>query len=118
MVGMVLAHLLFSWNWIATQSGRLLAERFLRARVNYLINLALFAAVTAVIFSGILISQKAIPTLTVTSAPAAMDWRWDRLHNQFSEFVLMLSGFHVAINWDWLLAAVQNVFRPVREDTL
>ena len=46
MVGMVFAHLLLAWSWIATQSRRL------------------FGAVTAVIFSGILISQKAIPTLS------------------------------------------------------
>jgi hypothetical protein len=117
-VGMVLAHLLFSWTWIATQSRRLLAERSIRARVNYLINLALFAAVTAVIFSGILISRKAIPTLTGTKAAPDMDWRWDTLHNQFSSFVLILSGLHVAINWDWLLAAVQNVFRRLREGAL
>jgi hypothetical protein len=117
-VGMVLAHLLFSWTWIATQSRRLLVERLIRARINYLINLALFAAVTAVIFSGILISQKAIPALTGAKAPSDLDWRWDSLHNDFSQFVLLLSGFHVAINLDWLLAAVQNVFRRVREGAL
>jgi hypothetical protein len=98
MVGMVLAHLLFSWGWVATQSRRLIAERSVRARINYLLNLSLFASVTAVIFSGILISQKAIPTLTGTGAAANMDWRWDTLHNDFSQAVVLLAGFHVAIN--------------------
>src|SRR5580700_9309810 len=54
MVAMVLAHLLFSWNWIATQSRRLLVERSARARVNYIMNLVLFGLVTASLFSGIL----------------------------------------------------------------
>jgi hypothetical protein len=112
MVGMVLAHLLLSWTWIATQSRRLIVERSLRSRINYLINLALFAAVTAVIFSGILISQKAIPTLSGARAAPEMDWRWDNLHNQFSVAALILSGFHVAINWDWLLAVVQELLFP------
>src|SRR5262245_32358384 len=59
LVGMVLAHLLLAWSWIATQSRRLFAVKSVRARINYFLNLGLFAGVTAVIFSGILISQQA-----------------------------------------------------------
>src|SRR5215467_4971340 len=68
MVGMVLAHLLLAWSWIASQSRRLFAWQSLRARINYLLNLSLFASVTAAIFSGILISQQAIPALAGTQA--------------------------------------------------
>src|SRR5215468_3729331 len=104
MVGMVFAHLLLAWSWIATQSRRLFAVQSARGRINYLLNLSLFAGVTAVIFSGILISQKAIPALAGKKAEPGMDWRWDSLHVQFSQTVLMLSGFHLAINWEWALA--------------
>jgi hypothetical protein len=76
MVGMVLAHLLLAWSWIASQSRRFFTLQSIRARINYLLNLSLFAAVTAVIFSGILISQKAIPRLTGSKAAPDMDWRW------------------------------------------
>jgi hypothetical protein len=117
MVGMVFAHLLLAWSWIATQSRRLFAVQTARARINYFLNLSLFAGVTAVIFSGVLISQKAIPTLTGTTAAPDMDWRWDILHNQFSEIVVMLAGFHLAINWEWALAAGWRIFGR-REGTL
>jgi cytochrome b len=117
MVGMVLAHLVFAWSWIASQSRRFFTLQSIRARINYLLNLGLFSAVTAVIFSGILISQKAIPTLTGTKAAPDMDWRWDTLHNQFSVIVLMLVGFHLAINWEWVLAAGQKIFRRILEGT-
>ena len=113
MVGMVFAHLLFSWSWIASLSRRLFAVQSPRARINYLLNLSLFAAVTAVIFSGILISQKAIPALIGTKAAPDMDWRWDSLHNLFSQVVVMLSGFHLAMNWDWVLAAGEKLFGRV-----
>jgi Domain of unknown function (DUF4405) len=103
---------LLAWSWIATQSRRLFAVQSARARINYLINLSLFAGVTAVILSGILISEKAIPTLTGTKAAPDMDWRWDVLHKRFSEAVVTLSGLHLAINWDWALAAVQKVLFP------
>jgi hypothetical protein len=114
MVGMVFAHLLFAWSWIASLSRRLFTAQSARARINCILNLTLFAAVTAVIFSGILISQKAIPTLTNTKAAPEMDWRWDTLHNQFSQAVLILSAFHLAINWDWVLAAAEKLFSRVR----
>ncbi len=115
MVGMVLAHLLLAWSWITSQSRRFFTLQSVRARINYLLNLSLFAAVTAVIFSGILISQKAIPMLTGSKAAPDMDWRWDTLHNQFSDVVLMLAGFHLAINWEWVLAAGLKIFRRFLE---
>src|SRR5437763_1022627 len=80
MVAMVMAHLLLAWSWIATQSRSLFVAQSLRSRINYFLNLSLFAAVTAVIFSGILISQKAIPALTGTNVATDMDWHWDILH--------------------------------------
>ena len=110
MVAMALAHMLFSWSWIASLSRRLFTLQSARARINYLLNLSLFAAVVAVIFSGILISQKAVPSLTGMKAAPTMDWRWDYLHNLFSLFAIMLSGFHLAMNWEWVLAAVEKLF--------
>ena len=117
MVGMVLAHLLLAWSWIISQSRRFFTLQPIRARINYLLNLSLFAAVTAVIFSGVLISQKAIPALTGTKAAWEMDWRWDILHHQFSAAVVLLVGFHLAINWEWVLAAGQKLFRRFLERT-
>jgi hypothetical protein len=115
IVGMILAHLLLSWSWIASQTRGFFDVQSARARINYVLNLSLFAAVTATIFSGLLISQQAVPILTGTNAPPEMDWRWDALHNKFSIAVLILAAFHLAINWDWALAAGQKIFRRVGE---
>lgn len=118
MVGMVFAHLLLSWSWIASQTRRLFAMLSARTRINYLLNLGLFAAITAVIFSGILISQKAVPALTRTRSAPDMDWRWDSIHNELSSYVIILAGLHLAINWDWTLAAGRKVFARVRQGVL
>jgi hypothetical protein len=112
LVAMVFAHLLLAWSWIATQSRRMFAAHTVRERINYFINLSLFACVTAVIFSGVLISQTAIPTLTGTKTSPGLDWHWDSLHNRFSQHLLLLSGLHLAINWDWVLAAIKRVLFP------
>ncbi len=114
LIAMIFAHLLLAWSWIASQSRRLLLPQSARARINYFLNLGLFASVTAVIFSGVLISQKAMPVLAGTNAAPEMDWHWDILHHQFSNAVLILAGFHLAINWDWALAAGEKIFRRAR----
>ena len=95
---------------VASLSRRLFAVLSARSRVNYLLNLCLFVGAAAVIFSGILISQKAIPTFTGKAAPD-MDWRWDTLHNQFSQAVLFLNQANLLVAldtvvWDtsWLLS--------------
>ena len=90
IAGMVFAHLLLSWSWIASLSRRFFAAQSARTRINYLLNLSLFAAITATIFSGILISQQAIPALT-GKAPPDIDWRWEGLHTGFTLAVLILS---------------------------
>jgi hypothetical protein len=113
IVGMVFAHLLLSWSWIASVSRRLFAAQSARTRINYLLNLSLFAAVTAAVYSGILISRHAIPALAGTKPPWDMDWRWHSIHARFALAAIILSGFHLAINWEWVLAAGQKVFRRV-----
>ena len=119
MIAMILAHLLFSWSWIVTQSRRFCAKQTARERTNYLLNFAFFFIVTGAIFSGILVSQKAIPTLTGARVSAdEMNMRWAMLHEDLGATILFLVAFHLAINWDWLLAATGNVFRCFRESAL
>jgi cytochrome b len=111
VVPLILIHLLFAWNWIAAETRRFFTSQSPRARVNYLLNLALFAAVTAAIYSGILISQQAVPAFTRFKPAPYMDWRWDRLHSWFADIVVLLVGLHLAVNWEWALAAGRRIFR-------
>ncbi|MDE3195127.1 MAG: DUF4405 domain-containing protein, partial [Acidobacteriota bacterium] len=103
VAAMILLHLLLSWTWIASSTKRLFSGAPARTRVNYILNLSLFGVMVATIFSGILISQHAVPSL------ASADIRWGRLHDRFSNIVVVLSGLHLAINWDWLLAATRKL---------
>ncbi len=110
---LILAHLLFSWTWIAATTRRLFSSRSGRAdtrtRINYFLTLALFACITAQILSGILISQQAIPFLTKKPALALTEnLAWGRIHKNSSDFAVALVSFHLAINWNWLAAAVRS----------
>lgn len=110
IVGMVLAHLLLAWSWIASQSRRFFFTRSIRDFVNYIINLGLYASFVAAVVSGILISQKAVPTLMGTGPPPHMNWRWDTIHYQSAGALGILSALHLAMNWDWSVAAAQKIF--------
>ncbi len=117
---MVIVHLLVSWTWIATSTRRFLAAST-RTRVNYVLNLTLFACMSILIFSGIIVSRYAIPA--IIGHPGAggawignvqMDYQWGVIHNRFSTFIVIFAGLHLAINWDWSVIAARKIFGGAR----
>jgi len=111
LIGMIVAHLLLSWTWISSQTRQIL-RCSTRMRVNYLLNLVLFALATAVMLSGIMISQEAVPLLTgMPPTPLSRDLPWDLIHDRFSNLILLFTGLHLAINWEWAVAAGRKILR-------
>ena len=83
----------------------------MRTRVNYFLNVALFTTVSGLIFSGIMISQEAVPAITASAAVNLDDrYGWDLIHNRLSDAAIILAGLHLAINWTWSLAAARKIF--------
>jgi cytochrome b len=115
---MVVWHLLLSWSWISSQTRQLFPIESARTLVNYLLNLSLFACVTAVIYSGIRISQEAIPLFTKTRTAIRTDSPWFFIHNQGSNLIVVLAGLHLALNWDWSLAAGRKLLRRSKAGAL
>jgi hypothetical protein len=108
-VGLILIHLLLSWTWIAASSRRLVAPNATRTRVNYFLNFCLFVSVITVLYTGWMISEVALPSLGIKIAPG--DFRWIELHGRASTFVVIFAGLHLAINWDWSVAAAKRCLR-------
>jgi hypothetical protein len=110
---LIVPHLLLAWTWIATTTRRLLSGAAgptpVHTRINYLLNVSLFVCITVQILSGIMISQHAIPLMTSRTAIVLTgDIAWDRIHTTVSDFALVLISLHLAINWNWLVAAVRT----------
>jgi hypothetical protein len=112
---MIVVHLLLSWAWISSQTKRVFRVESARSLVNYVLNLSLFAAVTTSIYSGITISQEAIPAIAKTVRPVLhTDSAWVSIHDQSSNFVITLAALLLALNWDWSVAASRTIFRRLK----
>jgi hypothetical protein len=59
----VITHLLLNWAWIVGITQRLFGRIQAQARLNYMLNLLLFIDVTVLTFTGLVISQVALPLL-------------------------------------------------------
>jgi len=109
VMGLILIHILLSWTWIAATSRRLAAPRSGRARVNYFLNSCLFVSAITVLFSGLVISEVVLPAIGITVGPE--DNRWRGIHNVASTLVVIFAGLHLAINWEWSIAAAKRCLR-------
>ena len=109
-VGLVV-HLVQHTNWIVTTTRRIFSATSWRNRLNYLMMGALFLAFVAVIASGLIISEVALPWIGITTNPASF-WVW--LHLASVSAVLWLTALHVALNWKWIATTARRyVVKPL-----
>jgi hypothetical protein len=101
----LITHLVQHTNWIVTTTRRLLFATSWRNRMNYLMMVALFLAFVAVIASGLIISEVALPWLGITTSPEGF-WVW--LHLASVSAVLWLTALHVALNWKWIVTTTRR----------
>ncbi len=110
-VGLVV-HLVQHGNWLATISQRFRSATSFRNRLNYVMTGLLFVAFVSIIVSGLVISEAAMPWLGIVTAQSTF-WLW--LHLVSVNVVLLLTAFHLALNWQWIVANFTRfVLDPIR----
>ena len=100
-IGLILLiglHLLVNWRWITNALSRL-ATNTRRARVNATLNAALFVSMVFTIFSGLMVSDVALPPFGFQPSTLRV---WHQLHSFIGDLTLGIVGLHVAMNWDWI----------------
>src|SRR5271163_3498026 len=65
LIPLIVIHILYAWQWIATTLGRLGAKRAWRLRINAFLNTLLFIAFVVTVFSGAMTSFIALPALGI-----------------------------------------------------
>lgn len=114
VIGSVLmAHLLLHWQWIAAVSKRFFGKTSGQARLNYVLNMALFVTFNVALFSGLMVSESIVPLLGLQSVGGRF-WHW--LHGFAADMTFWLVAAHIALHWKWLANAFrQHILLPLQQ---
>jgi len=101
----IVVHLLLHWSWIVGVTRRLFGRVQGSARLNYLLNTLLFIDVTLIIFTGVMISEVALPLFGIRFPREGV---WRILHSLTSDLAVMLTGVHLALHWSWIVKTIKR----------
>jgi hypothetical protein len=109
----IITHLLFHWKWIANITTEFFKKFFHQSRLNYIVDTLFFIAMTAAIFSGLLISKDVLATLGIQLSN--MGGSWKMIHKFASDASLILLGIHFGLHWKWVVTNVgRYIVTPIR----
>ena len=109
---LVIVHLLSQWDWTMSATRGFLSRLTHRIRFTYILNWALFIAGVLVFFSGLAISENALPALGLSlgyRGGSSIFGFWHQLHTFSADAVLVLAGIHLGLNWRWVVNALKQV---------
>jgi hypothetical protein len=107
----IVTHLLLHWQWLVEVTKRFFSKAQWSARINYILNTLLFVDVTMIIFTGLMISEAALPQLGITLAHSG---GWRMLHTLSANLFLVLTGLHIALHWQWIAGMAKRLFSGSR----
>ncbi|MCA9908272.1 MAG: DUF4405 domain-containing protein [Anaerolineae bacterium] len=108
----IIIHLILHWRWIVSITRTFLRKLLHESRLNYVLNVALFADMLILIVSGILISR----TLGLNLAAVQQYSRTlEQLHRMTADLSLLIVAFHVALHWKWIATQARKYLLPARQ---
>ena len=111
LIPALIVHLLLNWDWVAASTRRFFGRLAGTVRISYVLNVALFVAMTIVILSGVLISEAAVPQFAAGGTSRGF---WHTLHTGASNATLIIFGLHVALHWRWIVNTVRQALPGAR----
>ena len=103
----IIIHLLLHWTWIVAVSKRFLRKLVVQARLNFILNIFFFIFMTVAIFTGIMISEVALPLFGIHFEK---NFTWRFLHNLSADITLIILGLHIALHWKWIVLMTKRYF--------
>jgi len=113
----IVTHLVLHWKWLVATTKRFFGRLNGNTRLNYLVNALFFINMTVLIFTGLMISETALPALGIQLAEGGA---FRQLHTLSADWTLYLLALHVALHWRWIVNTanryvVQPLLRPFRK---
>lgn len=99
------AHLIMDWKWIVRTTTRLFASIPGEQRFNYILNWLLFFLFVVATFTGVLISESALPAIGIH---IVIDPFWSQLHDTSANIMTAVLGVHLAMHWKWIVTNVNK----------
>lgn len=96
----ILVHIVLGWEWIISITKRFFTQLKGEVRFNYILNFLLFFFMVIVMFSGILISEEALPFLGIL---IKVNRSWVMLHEMSANLLMLTIGIHLAMHWKWIV---------------
>ena len=101
---LVLLHVVMQWQWFVTQFQGMGGRGGYRVRLSALLNLTLFVLMAAVLFSGVFASRQSTALIGESVGRVRL---WHEVHGWLNFVLVVFVGLHLALNWDWILAALR-----------
>ncbi len=93
-------HLILDWKWIVSMTKRFLKRIPSEARFNYVLDWLLFFLFVTATFTGVVISEAALPALGIN---ITIDPFWSALHDMSANLLMVVIGIHLAMHWNWIV---------------
>src|SRR5262245_18031939 len=93
------------WQWFVTQFRAMGRRGGPRVRLGGVLNLLLFVLMAAVLFSGVFASRQSTALIGESAGRVRL---WHEVHGWLNFVLVVFVGLHLALNWDWVLAALRR----------
>ena len=87
-------HLILDWKWIVNITKRLLKRIPGETRFNYFLDWLLFFLFVIATFTGVVISEAALPALGIQ---VVIDPFWSSLHDISANLLMVVIGIHLSL---------------------
>src|SRR6476620_4510766 len=95
LIGALIAHLLFNWEWIVNVGRTFFKKLWHQSRLNFVVNTLFFIVMTGTLFSGLLISESVLATFGIH---LDVSRSWKSIHVLLSDASVILLGVHFALH--------------------
>ena len=108
-------HLILDWKWIVSVTKRLFKRTKGEIRFNYVLDWLLFFLFVTATFTGVVISEAALPALGIN---VTIDPFWSSMHDLSANLMMAVIGIHLAMHWKWIVTNVKKYVlrRPAQGD--